>query len=219
MSEAMDVDDKGTDPTIDEALYSRQLYVLGTEAMKKMMSSTVLIIGLSGLGVETAKNVILGGVKSVTLHDNSLVKMSDLSAQFFLRHEDVGKPKAAVTCSRLAELNTYVPVEVFSGTLTTEFLTQFGVVVIAGGVPMSQALSINEACRAAGTRFIMSEVSFPLCQQKRAKALSAHAISMFLTPCTHSDDSRPSASSAMPFATSGTNLFVSIRTEKSQPLL
>lgn len=218
MSEAMDIDEKGVDPIIDEALYSRQLYVLGAEAMKKMMNSRVLIIGLSGLGVEIAKNVTLGGVKSITLHDNSLVQISDLSAQFFLRHEDIGKPKAAVTHSRLAELNSYVPVEVFSGTLSTEFLSQFGIVVIAGGVPMSQALTINDACRAAGTRFIMSEVSL-LYDSKSARAqarfLPYTPYSLTLRPF---DDARPSASSAMPFATSGTNLFVSTRTGKSQSL-
>ena len=37
---------------IDEALYSRQLYVLGHEAMKRMGSSHVLIVGMKGLGVE-----------------------------------------------------------------------------------------------------------------------------------------------------------------------
>lgn len=37
---------------IDESLYSRQLYVLGHEAMKRMGSSHVLIAGLGGLGVE-----------------------------------------------------------------------------------------------------------------------------------------------------------------------
>ena len=59
---------------IDESLYSRQLYVLGHEAMKKMQSSDVLISGMGGLGVEIAKNVILGGVKSVTLHDTAKVR-------------------------------------------------------------------------------------------------------------------------------------------------
>ena len=38
--------------TIDESLYSRQLYVLGEEAMKKMSASSALIIGMKGLGVE-----------------------------------------------------------------------------------------------------------------------------------------------------------------------
>lgn len=37
---------------IDESLYSRQLYVLGHEAMRKMGSSHVLIAGMKGLGVE-----------------------------------------------------------------------------------------------------------------------------------------------------------------------
>jgi len=90
---------------IDEALYSRQLYVLGHEAMRKMMESSVLFVGLGGLGVEVAKNVVLGGVKSVTLYDPQPATLSDLAAQFFLREEDVGKPRAATTLPRLAELN------------------------------------------------------------------------------------------------------------------
>ena len=40
---------------IDESLYSRQLYVLGEEAMKKMNASSALIIGMGGLGVELGR--------------------------------------------------------------------------------------------------------------------------------------------------------------------
>ena len=40
---------------IDESLYSRQLYVLGEEAMKKMNASSALIVGLRGIGVEIGK--------------------------------------------------------------------------------------------------------------------------------------------------------------------
>ena len=54
----MEVDGPGMDigqlknGDIDESLYSRQLYVLGHEAMKRMSSSHVLVAGLRGLGVE-----------------------------------------------------------------------------------------------------------------------------------------------------------------------
>ena len=140
----MEVDEPKKD--IDEALYSRQLYVLGAEAMKRMMGSSVLIIGLNGLGVEVAKNVVLGGVKSVTLHDNQPVAIADLGSQFFLREADIGKPRAAVTQPRLAELNNYVPVDVYAGELTPEALAQYGIVVICGGVPMAQAVAINDGC-------------------------------------------------------------------------
>ena len=150
MATDMEVDNDKTAATIDEGLYSRQLYVLGAEAMRRMMGSTVLIVGLNGLGVEVAKNVVLGGVKSVTLHDNAPTTIADLGSQFFLRESDLGQPRAAVTAPRLAELNQYVPVEVYAGALTGEFLANFGIVVVAGGVPMADCIRINEDCRAAG---------------------------------------------------------------------
>ncbi len=45
----MEVDDESK---IDDGLYSRQLYVMGHEAMARMSASKVLIIGMKGLGVE-----------------------------------------------------------------------------------------------------------------------------------------------------------------------
>ncbi|PNJ69590.1 UBA1 isoform 9, partial [Pongo abelii] len=100
----------GSEADIDEGLYSRQLYVLGHEAMKRLQTSSVLVSGLRGLGVEIAKNIILGGVKAVTLHDQGTAQWADLSSQFYLREEDIGKNRAEVSQPRLAELNSYVPV-------------------------------------------------------------------------------------------------------------
>ncbi|XP_008682072.1 ubiquitin-like modifier-activating enzyme 1, partial [Ursus maritimus] len=115
--------DSGTD--IDEGLYSRQLYVLGHEAMKHLQTSSVLVSGLRGLGVEIAKNIILGGVKAVTLHDQGTAQWADLSSQFYLREEDIGKNRAEVSQPRLAELNSYVPVSTYTGALVEDFLCGF----------------------------------------------------------------------------------------------
>lgn len=101
-----------TNNEIDESLYSRQLYVLGHEAMKRMSASNVLIVGLKGLGVEIAKNIALAGVKSLTLYDRTPAAISDLSSQFFIHAEDVGKERGLVTAPRVAELNAYTPVSV-----------------------------------------------------------------------------------------------------------
>ena len=46
--------------------------------------------------MEVAKNIILGGVKSVTLHDEENAEIIDLSSQFYLNEDDVGKNRAAV---------------------------------------------------------------------------------------------------------------------------
>lgn len=109
----MQVDESVVGSTeIDESLYSRQLYVLGHEAMKRMGASNILIAGLKGLGVEIAKNIALAGVKSLTLYDPTPVAIADLSSQFFLHPEDVGKPRDQTTAPRVAELNAYTPVRV-----------------------------------------------------------------------------------------------------------
>ena len=42
--------------------FSRQRYVLGDDAMKRLRQQHVLIIGAGGLGIEIAKNVVLAGV-------------------------------------------------------------------------------------------------------------------------------------------------------------
>ncbi|KAJ8722337.1 hypothetical protein PYW08_004739 [Mythimna loreyi] len=117
---------------IDEALYSRQLYVLGHDAMRRMASSDVLISGLGGLGLEVAKNVILSGVKSVTLHDERNCTITDLSSQFYLSEQSIGQNRALASCEQLAELNHYVPTTAYTGPLTEDFLRKFRVVVLTG---------------------------------------------------------------------------------------
>lgn len=122
---AMDVDASGT--AIDEGLYSRQLYVMGHEAQLRMGAANVLVLGLDGLGVEIAKNIVLAGVKSVTLHDDTPASLLDLSAQFYLSERDVGVSRAQVSAKKLAELNPYVHVHVHTGDVTEDFLQQFRV--------------------------------------------------------------------------------------------
>ncbi|XP_028979923.1 ubiquitin-like modifier-activating enzyme 1 isoform X3 [Esox lucius] len=146
----------GSDAEIDEGLYSRQLYVLGHEAMKRMQCSNVLISGLRGLGVEIAKNVILGGVKSVTLHDQGLAEWRDLSSQFYLREEDLGKNRAEVSQTRLAELNSYVPVVSYSGALTDDYLTQFQVVVLTNS-PLEEQQRVGELCHSKGIKLVVAD--------------------------------------------------------------
>ncbi|CAH3177011.1 unnamed protein product, partial [Porites evermanni] len=141
---------------IDEGLYSRQLYVLGHEAMKKMAVSNVLISGLKGLGVEIAKNVVLGGVKSVTLHDTGNVEMSDLSSQFFLEADDIGKNRAEVSLKRISELNSYVRMSVSTEQLTEKFLGQFQVVVLTQST-FDEQLWVGDFCHARGIKFIIAD--------------------------------------------------------------
>lgn len=142
---------------IDEGLYSRQLYVLGHEAMKKMSTSTVLIVGVGGLGVEIAKDLILTGVKSVTLFDNNKVTIHDLSAQYYLTEKDIGKSRALTSLEKLAQLNPYVPVNVHTGDLSDNFLKNFKVIILVDQ-PLDFQLKINQFCHSHNIAFISTEL-------------------------------------------------------------
>ncbi|KAL2171702.1 hypothetical protein VTG60DRAFT_1998 [Thermothelomyces hinnuleus] len=144
---------------IDESLYSRQLYVLGHEAMKRMIASNVLIVGLKGLGVEIAKNVALAGVKSLTLYDPAPVAIADLSSQFFLRPGDVGKPRDQVTAPRVAELNAYTPVRVHESASLQDNLAQFDKyqVVVLTNTPLRTQKIVGDYCHEKGIYFIVAD--------------------------------------------------------------
>ncbi|XP_033858479.2 ubiquitin-like modifier-activating enzyme 1 [Acipenser ruthenus] len=146
----------GSETEIDEGLYSRQLYVLGHEAMKRMQNSNVLISGMRGLGVEIAKNVILAGVKTVTIHDSAAAEWRDLSSQFYLREEDLGKNRAETTQPRLAELNSYVSVSAYTGALAEEYLQQFQVVVLTNP-SLEEQLKIAEVCHSKGIKLVIAD--------------------------------------------------------------
>lgn len=140
---------------IDESLYSRQLYVLGKEAMLKMQHANVLIVGLGGLGVEIAKNVVLAGVKSLAVYDPAPANLQDLSTQFFLTEKDLGKPRDVVSRDRLAELNSYVPVKVLES--LEDHVLEYQVVVATETVSLEQKIQLNNVCHAANVKFISAE--------------------------------------------------------------
>ena len=151
------------DKEIDESLYSRQLYVLGKEAMLKMQKSNVLILGLKGLGVEIAKNVALAGVKSLELYDPNPTVLQDLSSQFFLTEQDIGKPRDQVSMVKLKELNNYVPINVASPNLLQNYETElikYQVVVITSDlISLKEIVQLNDFCHSKNIKFISTQTN------------------------------------------------------------
>ena len=136
---------------LDENLHSRQLAVYGREVMKRITTASVLVSGANGLGAEIAKNVILAGVKSLTIHDQRAVKLRDLSSQFYLNEVDVGKNRAEACRDKLQELNTAVNVRASAVDIEPSFLEEFQVMVLADA-SLDEAKRMNVACRDLGDR-------------------------------------------------------------------
>ncbi|XP_076893959.1 ubiquitin-activating enzyme E1 2-like isoform X1 [Bidens hawaiensis] len=130
---------------IDEDLHSRQLAVYGRETMRRLFASNVLISGMQGLGAEIAKNLILAGVKSVTLHDEGLVELWDLSSNFIFSEKDVGKNRALASVQKLQELNNAVLVSALPTQLTKEQLSNFQAVVFTD-INLETAIEFDNYC-------------------------------------------------------------------------
>ncbi|GJN13991.1 hypothetical protein PR202_gb00759 [Eleusine coracana subsp. coracana] len=149
----------GRAPEIDEDLHSRQLAVYGRETMKRLFGSNILVSGLQGLGAEIAKNLVLAGVKSVTLHDDGKVELWDLSSNFFLSEKDVGQNRAQACVTKLQELNNAVIISTLTGDLTKEHLSKFQAVVFTD-ISLDKAVEFDDYCHnhQPPIAFIKSEV-------------------------------------------------------------
>ena len=107
-----------------------------------------------------AKNIALAGVKSLALFDPQPAVISDLSSQFFLHPDDVGKPRAAVTVPRVAELNAYTPVSEHPAKSLTEDLSQLRryQVVVLTGISLKDQLTISEYCHQNGIFIVITDI-------------------------------------------------------------
>lgn len=149
----------GNAADIDEDLHSRQLAVYGRETMRRLFASNVLVSGMQGLGAEIAKNLILAGVKSVTLQDEGIVELWDLSSNFVFTEDDVGKNRALASVQKLQELNNAVLVSTLTTQLTKEQLSNFQAVVFTD-ISLEKAIEFNDYCHShqPPIAFIKAEV-------------------------------------------------------------
>jgi ubiquitin-activating enzyme E1 len=112
---------------------------------------------LRGLGVEIAKNVILAGVKSVTLADDAPVEMADLSSQFYFTEADVGTPRAQACGAQLAELNNYVQVATATNAGALADVSRYSCVVVADCLDANTKLRVSDLCHAANVPYVQGD--------------------------------------------------------------
>eukprot|EP01095_Lingulamoeba_sp_RSL-Kostka_P005676 TRINITY_DN1715_c0_g1_i4.p1 TRINITY_DN1715_c0_g1~~TRINITY_DN1715_c0_g1_i4.p1 ORF type:complete len:1370 (-),score=583.04 TRINITY_DN1715_c0_g1_i4:139-4248(-) len=141
---------------VDEDLQSRVIGAFGKEAMQSLSKANVLISGMTGLGAEVAKNVILSAVNSVTLHDTKKAEIGDLGSNFYLTEEHVGHNRATSILKRMRELNPNVKVTATMNELSNELVGLHSVVVLIGS-PTEESIRINNFCREKGIKFIKAD--------------------------------------------------------------
>ncbi|CAG8981225.1 hypothetical protein HYALB_00003823 [Hymenoscyphus albidus] len=142
------------------ALYDRQIRLWGVQAQEKIRSASILLISLSALSNEIAKNLVLAGISTLTVVDHATVTEADLGAQFFLSQADVGKNRAEAAAPQIRKLNPRVNVVVDMDDIRTkeqDFFSKFDVIIATDLLPKSLDL-INTITRLHGKRFYAAGV-------------------------------------------------------------
>ncbi len=122
---------------------------MGPEGQQKLKRSSVLVVGLGGLGIPAAVYLASAGVGRVGIADSDLVEMSNLQRQFIFSKEDLGKRKVDTAVEKLSLINPEIrvithPVRLDSGN-ALEIIRAYDVVIDATDNLPSRYL-INDAC-------------------------------------------------------------------------
>ncbi|KAJ1404318.1 Ubiquitin-activating enzyme [Sesbania bispinosa] len=141
--------------------YDRQLRIWGEQGQAALEKSNICLLNCGPTGSETLKNLVLGGVGSITVVDGSKVEVGDLGNNFLVDESSLGQSKAKCVCSFLQELNDAVKakyVEEYPEALietNPSFFSQFTLVVATQLVENSM-IKLDRICREANVMLIFA---------------------------------------------------------------
>lgn len=141
-------------------VYDRQIRLWGLEAQQRLRGVTCLLCGLSGVGAEIVKNLMLCGLRSLVLMDEKVVSRDDLESNFLLECDSIGKNRAKASASRAQALNPMVKLEVIDSELSNvelDFISRFALVVFCDQ-SYDDVVIWNDRCRKQKVGFIACSV-------------------------------------------------------------
>ena len=102
--------------------YSRHIILpeVGGKGQRKLLNSSVLLVGAGGLGSPAALYLAAAGVGRLGIIDADVVDMSNLQRQILHHVDDVGRPKVQYAVESIGQINPDVKVEPFQAMLSSE---------------------------------------------------------------------------------------------------
>lgn len=141
--------------------YDRQLRIWGDQGQAALEKSSICLLNCGPTGSETLKNLVLGGIGSITVVDGSKVELGDLGNNFLVDESSLGKSKAKCVCSFLQELNDAVKAKYVEESPETlietnpSFFSQF-TLVVATQLMENSMIKLDRICREANVILIFA---------------------------------------------------------------
>ncbi len=148
----------------DEELlrYSRQIMLpqVDIDGQQKLIDSTVLIVGMGGLGSPSAFYLAAAGIGHLILADFDRVELSNLQRQIIHSTPDVGKDKVDSAKETLVALNPEINVTTIKELTEENLATHVSQadVVLDGTDNFKSRFAINKTCVEAETPLVSAAV-------------------------------------------------------------
>jgi len=131
--------------------YSRQIILkkIGVLGQKKLLRSSVLIVGAGGLGSPISIYLTAVGVGKLGVVDNDNVEMSNLSRQIVFNTDDIKKNKSFAAVNKLKKINPDIQFQSFKKKLTAKNINKIAKnfkIIVDGSDNFKTRFLINDYC-------------------------------------------------------------------------
>lgn len=100
--------------------FNRQSLLIGSENTEKLISSSVIIFGLGGVGGFTVEALARTGIKNITLVDFDTIDITNINRQLIATHSTIGSEKTELFKKRILDINPKAIVTIHSERVTKE---------------------------------------------------------------------------------------------------
>ncbi|RZO49929.1 MAG: HesA/MoeB/ThiF family protein [Candidatus Pelagibacterales bacterium] len=131
--------------------YSRQIILkkIGVAGQKKLLKSSVLIVGAGGLGSPIAIYLAALGIGKIGIVDKDNVEISNLSRQIIFNTSDIAKNKSSTAINKLKKINPDLQLYSFNKNLSKKNINQIAKnfeLIIDGSDNFRTRFLINDYC-------------------------------------------------------------------------
>ncbi|MCQ2575418.1 MAG: tRNA threonylcarbamoyladenosine dehydratase [Treponema sp.] len=138
--------------------FSRTELLLGTEALRTIQNSRVIVFGVGGVGGYVVEALVRSGITHIDIVDNDTVSLTNINRQIIATHSSIGKAKVEVMRDRILDINPDAKVTIHQCFYLPENKNQFDFTqydyVIDAVDTVSAKIALIQQAKEAGTKII-----------------------------------------------------------------
>lgn len=101
-------------------MFDRTIALIGKDNLDKIKNSSILIIGVGGVGGYAIEALIRSGIENITLVDYDKIDISNINRQIIAKESNIGKSKVEEWKKRILEINNNVNVTIIKEKITKD---------------------------------------------------------------------------------------------------